>query len=487
MVGRTPTSLAVENFCKSKQNESSRDEYRLRLLFFDRFCEQLGGTDKVVEKVKLFEGKKKGHINPYELLGDYYIYLLDLAKKPSKKKLSINTIKLRVQTATKCVEYASSMELGKGLLKNKIDYGRLEEREPYSLRREQIIKLLTTPFNTRLTVFLHFLLVVGCRPIEACRLKISDLDLNSDPPKVHFPPSITKIRRARTNHITNELANVLKTWLKNRERTRNKVIHLEHKTETGASTRTETKSPKLQSDNLLFAGYDIDPKPKSVCIWLERKMRELVVRTGLDEKFEDGIHKITFMTCRDFVNTQIRNARFERFAEYWIGHKGQYDYWTSRGSSEFDEQTRIDLFRKVQHLFIYLDKDEVLKITKEYDSKIEAESNEIRNLSEEIIRLRENYKKMELRVRASEIDTRLTKIHDIMTSSQRIQRSGKTIAFWKIPRHTNKIGGIENMLKTLKDAIQIRNEQLDQSQDDQDANKIQGDIMTYENWIKVLT
>ena len=117
-------------------------------------------------------------------------------------------------------------------------------------------------------------------------------------------------------------------------------------------------------------------------------MRELVIRTRLDEKFEDGIHKITFMTCRDFVNTQIRNKGYERFAEYWIGHKGQYDYWTSRGSSEFDEQTRIDLFRQVQHLFIYLDKDEVLKITKEYDSKIETGKEEIQSLKLQLEKLR---------------------------------------------------------------------------------------------------
>lgn len=392
-----PVSPLVEKFLKRISNDGSRTEYRHRLMWFDRFCdklcecESLAGTYKVVERIKLFKHELKGYLNPYEVLDDFKVYFLEMNESGNKKPTGTRSIKFRIDTAADFIEWTTGhrIMIDRRSLKRMLSYGDIEEREPYTLERHEIIKLLTAPSKTpseyRLKVFLHLLLVVGARPIEACRLKDSDLDLTSNPPKVHFPASITKIKKERTNELTGELAHILKDWKDYKSRTRNIVTRLEEQSPSGAWTRTEAITPTLNDNDLLFSlTAEGALNPDSIYNNLQVKFEKLLKKTGLDMKYEDGIHKITFSSCRDYVKTIISNTGNTDFAHYWIGHKGKYNYWTSGGTKKIDETTRTELFKNIQHLLIYLDKDQVLEVTQDNTSKINAQSQEIKMMKDQI-------------------------------------------------------------------------------------------------------
>lgn len=394
----------VEKFLNGINNEGSRREYRQRLKWFDRFCdkfcgcEPLAGTYSVVERIKLFKHELKGYLNPYELLDDFKAYFLEMNRSGNRKPIGTRSIIFRIDTAADFIEWATAhrIEIKRKSLKKMLHYGDILEREPYTLERHEIINLLTTPFNYRLTVFLHFLLVVGARPIEVCRLKNSDLDLTSNPPKVHFPASITKIKRERTNELTGELARILQDWLDHKSRTRNKVTTLREQSNTGAWTKTETITPKLNSNDLLFAiTTEGAINPDSIYNQLQLNFEKLLKKTKLDMKYEDGIHKITFSSCRDYVKTMISNTGNTDFAEYWIGHKGKFNYWTSKGKKEIDAKTRTELFKKVEHLLIYLDKDQVVEVTKDLESRADVHKEEITQLKRELTKTQDVMKKMQ--------------------------------------------------------------------------------------------
>ena len=115
-------------------------------------------------------------------------------------------------------------------------------------------------------------------------------------------------------------------------------------------------------------------------------------------KYEDGIHKITFSSCRDFVKTQISNTGNTDFANYWIGHKPEkYNYWTTSGNMKIDEKTRTELFKKVEHLLIYLDKDQVIEVTQDFKSRQDIHKKEIENLKHQLTETRRSFEKMQKR------------------------------------------------------------------------------------------
>lgn len=158
----------------------------------------------------------------------------------------------------------------------------------------------------------------------------------------------------------------MKAWLNHKTRTSNKVTLLKGRTKTGARTRTEVITPTLNPDDLLFAiTTEGDINPDSIYKQLQKNFQKLLRISGLDIRYEDGIHKITFSSCRDYVKTMIGNTGNTDFANYWIGYKPEkYNYWTSSGSKKIDETTRTELFKAIEHLLLYLDKDhQKIKLT----------------------------------------------------------------------------------------------------------------------------
>jgi integrase len=68
------------------------------------------------------------------------------------------------------------------------------------------------PFNAK--VFTIFLVASGCRIGEALQLKVSDLRLGENPPKIRLRSDTTKTQRKRWTYLTREAKNLLEEWLR---------------------------------------------------------------------------------------------------------------------------------------------------------------------------------------------------------------------------------------------------------------------------------
>ena len=135
-------------------------------------CEPLVDTAKVIERLKSSKHGQDDFLNPYMFLDEYKTYFLDMNRSGKKRAIIVRTIKHRIDTATDLIQYFTGLDIDRKRLKKMLRLGRIEEREPYTLDREtEITKLLTKPFNYRLTVFLHFLLVVGASPYRGMSFK----------------------------------------------------------------------------------------------------------------------------------------------------------------------------------------------------------------------------------------------------------------------------------------------------------------------------
>ena len=113
----------------------------------------------------------------------------------------------------------------------------LEENEidfPKSFKRNLIGKETESvseehiPNPTEIERIMHYLPIIGqgivmvlsssgMRPGECLQIKLADLDLDKDPPRINLPSSITKTKKKRLTFISQEAKAVLLEWLTFRE------------------------------------------------------------------------------------------------------------------------------------------------------------------------------------------------------------------------------------------------------------------------------
>jgi integrase len=97
---------------------------------------------------------------------------------------------------------------------------RQEQQDRRPITKREIIELLNAAKDMRLKTFLMFAAVSGARPIEICAVRLRDLDLEAKQqlPTVNFRAEYSKMRRARTRYITEELTKQTKLWLETKYR-----------------------------------------------------------------------------------------------------------------------------------------------------------------------------------------------------------------------------------------------------------------------------
>lgn len=357
----------IEEYLKSIVTSTTRKEYRHRLIQFERFCEELGGIEEVVNKLK------DKTLNAYLLVHNFYLSEVE-------KGINLSTAKERIATVTNFVELGADIDLNRHKLKKKIHYARVPKRQKFAPSRDLILKILTNCSNPRLKAYLHFLAATGARATESLSLKVKNLDLKSDPPRVHFPASITKTRQERDTYLTRELVEQLRIWLQHKYRTRNKVDrnYMDGKSKT--KTKTYSYTPESNEDDLLFSVRNNEGNPSNMYTGIIFYFTELLKSLHLDQRYDDGRHKMTLHRFRDFVKSTISNQGYGDFSEFMIGHVHSTYF-----SAPEDEKAKV--FAKIEPSLTYLDKDVVGVMTKDLQSQISVEESEIKELRERLSKM----------------------------------------------------------------------------------------------------
>ena len=88
----------------------------------------------------------------------------------------------------------------------------------------------------------------GMRAVEALSIRITDLNLDSNPPKLFVRGEYTKTKVDRFVFLTQELTQQLKSWLDYKYRTR----RISYQDKQTGKYITEFRTPDKNSNDLIF-------------------------------------------------------------------------------------------------------------------------------------------------------------------------------------------------------------------------------------------
>jgi hypothetical protein len=195
-----------------------------------------------------------------------------------------------------------------------------------------------------------FVANTGCRPADALRAKISDLDLTKTPARVHFRAEVTKTRRDRWSFLSTECVGLLKDYLGDR------------------------------TTGYIFEGQKEGTPTDKSSAW--EMLHRIIEEAGLlGEKGETGTFDIKPYTFRAFAEGVMTTCGMpEKWIDWLIGHgagvkehyrqTGVFDRdiapaWQTKCNSAFcfmaDTDSRVEGVQKRL--------DDLVKATKEIDEK----------------------------------------------------------------------------------------------------------------------
>jgi integrase len=184
------------------------------------------------------------------------------------------------------------------------------------------------------------------RTVEALSIRIKDLDLQSDPPKLFVRGEFTKTKSDRTIFLTSELRNQLSSWIDYKYRSR-RVCY----SNNNSKTFTEYRIPEKNETDLIFSVYQSvkNPNPHNIYFDMASSFAKTLDRMGKGAR-EDGNNKrrrITLHSFRRYVKSTISDLGYQDFSEYFIGHSGS-TYWTKK------ELEKAEIFQKIEPYLTFL-------------------------------------------------------------------------------------------------------------------------------------
>src|SRR5918996_1281268 len=337
---------------KTIQSKNTGTTYKARLQSFAQFVYRSYNQTPVDD---LLERIKAGEYDPYDILSEYSGFLRN--GRQNDNKLTANVIRACVKTVRKYFRFSKILVTVEDF-KELVPLPRKEQPTKEGIDKADVAKYLNACKNIQLKTALHLIAVNGPRPIELCAVRECDINLDSDPATITYTAEYSKMRVARTRPLTREAANQLRLWNKFKYRTRWTTVKEEE--ENGEYVR-KFAAPKRNRYNLLLSMPHLNGEkstPEGLYDYFAEAFAELVDTLdngdGGGDSNNDSIRKVgerrkvTLKTFRDFVKSTISDLGYSDFSEWMIGHAGSTYYQKS-------EKERMDLFRKLELYFTYLD------------------------------------------------------------------------------------------------------------------------------------
>jgi integrase len=382
------SSIADYLSTMSAMSGQTTKEYAIRLNSFRKFIlshyDGRNTVDNLLIKIK------EGSENPYSILSNYVEYLLN------SNNISNLTLKQRIVTAKNFLEY-HDVDISPRKFKLKVKLPRVVKTTKAALSKEDIVDILNSCSDIRLKTYVMLLASTGMRAVEALSIRIKDLDLQSNPPKLFVRGEFTKTKSDRTIFLTLEMSRQISSWIDYKYRKRRICYSKINK------TITQYRTPDKKGTDLVFAVYQSisGPNPKNLYIDLVDSFGKTLDRMGKGVR-EDGNEKrreITLHSFRRFVKTTISDLGYQDFSEYFIGHSGS-TYWTKK------ESEKGEIFQKIEPYLTFLNVHQ-----------LERQGADIRSRVDELEELNES-----LRERDKTKDDAIAQLSDqLMTLTVRLQ------------------------------------------------------------------
>lgn len=318
---------------KSKSTQSSS---KIALDWFEKFLLGKFGKPTITVLADLMSQKvdhQKQSKNLFAILQDFINYLNIQESSPSTIREYFNLVKKYLNWY--------GFEVYSESVKSRLNFPqKIQDEEDYGLTLEDMKKIINgASANKRALYF--FLSSTGMRIQETLKLRKRDLDFSCERTMVKIKGSYTKTKKPRKTFITKEAFWNLKPILKNKK-----------------------------DDDLIFTDNEDSEKAKH----LEQTSFHLLrTKTGLDDRYTNGIHKITLHSFRSWFITQC-NRHDSSFGHALAGH-GKY-------MKKYVRETDFDKCEKYIKIEPYLSIFERADVDQE--KRLENQSKEIAELKDKV-------------------------------------------------------------------------------------------------------
>lgn len=280
-------------------------------------------------------------------------------------KLGGSTISLHTAAVRSLLEF-SDVEISQYKFKRRVKQVKKYREYEQPIDVSDIRNILIKCTNRRLKAYILVLATSGLRAMEACSLRIRDVDFSTTPTRIHVRKEYNKTRQARDVYISNEATDFLK-----------QLIEWKY--------RSNSNNTEMKPNDLVFSIYSKDnPRPEKVYSRMQFEFLKLLRVAKLDVLKENSVrHTITLHSFRRFVKTTISDFAGSDYSEWYLGHDHSV-YW---GKKE-PERRKIYLEKCMPYL-VFLDYTELDKRQKD----IQSEIHELQQFKQEMKALLSNPKK----------------------------------------------------------------------------------------------
>ena len=290
---------------------------------------------------------KNQEIDVYTLLNEFVSYLDQV-----QPKLSVSTIRLYINVVRSFMEFFD-IDIVASKFRRRVKQPKQYKEDEQPIDAADIRNILLKCNNRRLKAYILILATSGVRAMEACSLRIQDVDFTVTPTKLHVRKEYSKTRRARDVYISQEAAEYLKVLME-----------------------WKYRSKPIQPDDLVFSIYFIkNADPEMIYIRLQNEFGKLlnVVRMG-ERKDNSNRRKITLHSFRRFVKTTLSDCVGKEYSEWYLGH-AKSGYYVSK-----PEIRAATYAEKAMKYFTFLDYSSLEATGKNIESKLSEKEQEIQTL-----------------------------------------------------------------------------------------------------------
>lgn len=358
------------NSVKSMSN-STAQIYKNHLDDFAKYAHKIYkcNIDNLVHKILNYDNQNKvTKLNPYDVLSSYAAYLTGA--------IAPITIKQRIVTVKNFFEYCD-IEVSVRKFKLKVKLPRSVQKDKKALTKGDIVDILNACSNVRLKTYVMLLAATGMRASEAISVRICDLDLDSNPPRLYLRGEYTKTRSDRTVLLTQEVAKQLRNWSEYKFRKR-RVSYYDKRTSKSIS---EYRVPLKMDNDLIFSmnassqGY-LSVSIRSLYVEFSTIFGNMLDRMGRGQREESAgaqHRKITLHSFRRYVYSTIADLGFSDYANFFIGHSGSTYYRKS-------EKEKGEIFTRIEPYLTFLDYEELDRKGADIASQLEEKDRMIQNM-----------------------------------------------------------------------------------------------------------
>lgn len=301
---------------KERGSINGNTGYKTALVYLQQFIttnHSGSSIDSIIDSINI------GTIDVYKFLSKFVTFL-------QTKKLSKASIKQYVNYVKSYLQY-HDIDIVPHKFKRRVMLPKVPQEDAQPIDENDIRTILNQCHNRRLKVYLLVLASSGVRAIEACAIRLCDLNFDSTPVQLHIRAEFTKTKKSRDIFMSDEAASWLKEWIESK---------------FGVILNKTQRIDKSVSQSLVFQVFDIDnysTTPQSIYKKLVQQFHKVLSDVDFDRR-KDGMPQnrtITFRSFRRFVKTTISIQAGADYSEWILGHKNS-PYWTIK------PETRAEIY-----------------------------------------------------------------------------------------------------------------------------------------------